>query len=396
MTQITWFARLVNSEGAAVAGVGVQLQLFDLAGGWKGIGDATTNADGRVKAVAEAPGGTSGPAPMLRLMETDAAPAVLGGVPTVSASGSPPALACDFGEIVHIPDRITFMRASPMRLNLRPAEAAGVAVPAAAARGGLADAIGGAAVRVDLSELQNRLASRDADVAKLQVERDAVASQLNVRATEAQKVQAERDDARNQLNTRETDVEKLRLERDQVKAQLVDSEKRLSDIRTAGIATAAANPDAPATRSFGAFATRLGGDIDSAQLALKNRGFSLGAVSVRTPVLVDKSQQVTMPDQDEIKALPKEAISEVTFGYHPTPEADAAGTGVAVPDIRQLTESAARRVLVSVGLGLEVSQGPPSLDPTCVEGQVMLQSPKAGETAPRGTRVLAIFSRKEI
>jgi hypothetical protein len=375
MTRITWFARLVTADGTPAAGIAVQLQMFDLAAGWKGISDATTGDDGAVRGTAGEAGPANGAAPMLRLAETDSKPAVLGGVPNVGVSGSPPALACDFGEIVHMPDRFTVARAAPTRFARSTPVVAGVAMPVAAARMGVASALAGAtlvrASTTDTIDVQASLAERDADVIK---------------------VRAERDDVATRLAERTADIDRLRVERDDVKARLVDAEKRLADIRVASPINPAGAGDAKV--SLGDFATRLGGEIDSAQTALKDRGFSLGTISVTARALVDDGgSRISFPAREDMKSVNVGTLSDIALQYHPSPVGDAAGTGVQVPDVRQLTESAARRVLASVGLGLEVTQGPPAIDPTCAEGQVMLQAPRAGERAARGTRVIAIFAR---
>ena len=389
MTQITWFARLILADGNPAANVPVQLQMFDLKAGWTGIADATTGDDGKVKGTAGEPGPAAGPAPMLRLMEMEVTPGILGGVPNVTATGSPPALTVDFGELTHVVERFSILRAAPRRFKFGTAEVAGMAMPAAT-RAPVAEAMAGRGASGDLGELQAKLQARDVDLTRIRAERDDTASQLAVRASALRDAQIERDDVRIKLTQRETDVRRLQTEREAAEAKLVETEKQLKDSRIEGTAAGRAS-----TVKVGVLATRLGDEIDSAQTALKRRAFSLGSISVVTRGLVaEQGSEITYPSRDEIKTLPATAFTDVSFQYNPSPTVDDSN-GVQVPDVRQLTESAARRVLTSVGLGLEVTQGPPSIDPNCAEGQVMLQSPRAGERAARGTRVIAIFARAE-
>jgi beta-lactam-binding protein with PASTA domain len=85
----------------------------------------------------------------------------------------------------------------------------------------------------------------------------------------------------------------------------------------------------------------------------------------------------------------------VNLNYRPDKGGDTAPTGVQVPDVRQLTEGAARRVLASVGLMLDASQGARELAPESAIGQAMLQQPKPGERVAVGARVLVVFARAD-
>jgi len=181
----------------------------------------------------------------------------------------------------------------------------------------------------------------------------------------------------------------LQAERDQLEARLADAEAWLAAGSTLP------PPAADGALSVGSFAARLGGEIDSARVALKARGFSLGAISVTSKALFEAGgTRIRLPERDELKTLPSGALSDIEIQY--TPSAETANNDVLVPDVRQLTESAVRRVLASVGLSLDVSHGQPGMGVTSVEGQAMLQSPPPGERLARGSPVLAIFARSDI
>lgn len=349
MTQIAWLARLVTPEGAAVASHAVALQVFDLAAGWRQIATASTSADGTLRGKADDGIAKATVAPMLRLVEGGDANAVLGGIPRLTAAGSPVTLSADFGEIVRIVEaRFAAKRVAPAKTIDDPSMVGGITAPVGARAAGTAST----------KELEARLGERDLDVARLKTERDDLA------------------------------------------ARLVDSEGRLATLRdTATVGTTTGTtagatgslPTRSSSLSLGDFATRIGGEVDSAQVALKARGFSLGTISV-TARTVMTADTLHFPDAEELKTVPPSAFSDVAITLNPAP-AITAGQGVQVPDIRQLTESAARRVLASVGLTIEASQGPAGIAPDCAPGQAMLQAPKPGSTVARGSAVLVVFAR---
>lgn len=145
--------------------------------------------------------------------------------------------------------------------------------------------------------------------------------------------------------------------------------------------------------SVGGFASALGTEMDGAQLALKNSGFSLSQVSITAKaVLQDGGSKLNLLDVETLKAVPAASLSDVQLSYTTDAPASTSDVRLRTPDVSQLTEGAARRVLASVGLVLEPSFGPRSLNPDCAEGQAMLQTPAAGAEAARGQRVHVVFA----
>jgi hypothetical protein len=362
MTQIAWLARLLTPEGTAVASHAVALQMFDLATGWRQIAAASTGGDGTLRGKADDGIVKAIVAPMLRLVEGADPNVVLGGIPRLTAAGSPVTLSADFGEIMRIVEaRFAAKRVASARSVDDPSMVGGIAAPVgarAAIAAAFAPAKADTAPVASTKELETRLGERDLDVVRLKTERDDLA------------------------------------------ARLVDSEGRLAKMRDTATAGTTTNLDPKATGSLptrsssvslGDFATRIGGEVDSAQVALKARGFSLGTISV-TARTVMTADTLHFPDAEELKTMPAGAFSDVAITLNPAP-AITAGQGVQVPDIRQLTESAARRVLASVGLTIEASQGPAGIAPDCAPGQAMLQAPKPGSTVARGSAVLVVFAR---
>ncbi|TFI58104.1 hypothetical protein E2493_11930 [Sphingomonas parva] len=552
MTQISWALRLLAADGSPAAGISIQLQVFDLAGGWRRLADAATASDGTIRGKAD--DGTAKPvtAPMLRLVETARPAAILGGVPTLAAAGTPPSLSADFGDIVHVPAPARAEpRTAPKRATLgklaveEVGTIAGVAAPVAAAlpsatafrdvearlsqreldlnrvtgeRDSLADRV--AAFEPRLAESEKKLAERELDLKKVTGERDALAGQLATsqprlaesekRLTESEKKLAEREldlkrvagerdalagrlaaseprlaesdkrlaereldlkrvtserdslagrlaaseprlaesekrlaareldlkrvtserdalagrlaaseprltETEKRLAARELDLDRLTSERDALNGRLeasetkvADSEKRIAALQQQ-LADAVAKPTGAretlgttfgtigtttsAPVSLGDFATKVGGEIGSAQTALRATGFSLGSVQITARTVVEGGSSLVFPDTETLKTVVAGSLSDIKLSFEPTQTAEASEGSVQVPDIRDLTESAARRVLASVGLVLEVSHGPLGMRANCAPGQAMLQAPGPGTTAARGATVLAVFAR---
>jgi hypothetical protein len=138
---------------------------------------------------------------------------------------------------------------------------------------------------------------------------------------------------------------------------------------------------------LGDFTVRLGEQIGTAQDQIRNRNFMLGAISVTTRGFMNESGGINLLEGSK----PEQPVSEVKIDYQPTTGSGDASLQVPVPDLTQLTETAARRVLASLGLLLTVHYGPRNLRADSAPGQAMLQSPAAGERVARGAAVSVIF-----
>jgi len=143
------------------------------------------------------------------------------------------------------------------------------------------------------------------------------------------------------------------------------------------------------------FAATIGVQLDDAQRALKTRGFSLGSIEVNAKALIrDQGRKLEMPDQEMMKTVSPDALSDLRFSFRPDKPAPEV-TGQTVPDLMFLTESRARGVLTSLGLSLESSTGPASLNAQASFGQAMLQTPAPSTPLPRGGRVHVIFAAEK-
>jgi hypothetical protein len=275
------------------------------------------------------------------------------------------ALNADFGDIVQVAEapRGTGKRAALLRSGEDPARIGGIPSAMAAI----------ATTSTAQRDAEARLAERESELGRIKIERDDLAARLAETETHRAALQARLNAADvKPATTRET----------------------LSAGTTFGPAGPSPAIGALAARalSLGDFATNLGGEIDSAQTALKARGFSLGSVSINAKAIVEGGSSFVFPETAELKTVRPGSLSDVALTFNPSQTVQTGAEGVQVPDIRFLTEGAARRVLASVGLVLEVSQGPLGINPDCAPGQAMLQAPGPGASAARGSTVLAVFA----
>lgn len=387
-TTFTWAARLADDAGQPVAGVGLDVQLFDLKGnGWTVVSSAKTTADGVAKGAGAIDDDTLPFAPAFRLVEGEAAMSVSPQIARLAKGG----LRIDFGQVQHLSVEARFAQPKVIATNRETLLVGGIVTtetPPITARD-LSD-------RDEVIALQLRtLAERDAEIAELKeitVKLDAVTASLQ-KAEET--VQT--------LSTRLADRDKDLADRD---ALLADRARVLSG-QTATIAglqatvaeqekAIAATEIKPALgeRSVGMIdlATKMATQLDDAQTALKPRGFSLGAIQVTAKaVLQDDGSSLELLGKEDLKTVPPGSLSDIKLEFIPE-KSTSEETVTLAPDVGQLTESAARRVLASVGLVLDSSVGPRALNPGVAIGQAMVQSPVAGSTVPRGAKVLVIFA----
>jgi len=451
-TTFTWSARLTDTAGAAVPGMVLEVQLFDLqANAWVTRSSGKTGVDGRAKGSGTIEDDTLPLAPAFRLVEGAAMMSVS---PTITRAARGGGLAVDFGQVQHLAVEARFAQpratATTAGLRVESLIVGGVAAsetPTTATRD-LAErdallasqarvlaerdaeivSLREAAAKLDVAAaraqtaeataqtLTTRLAQRDKDLIQRDAQLAAQAGVLASRDTEIaalREVAAKADLTVARADTAEETAQTLSIrlaERDKDLAErdglLADRARIISDQETqiAGLrATVAEQEKAIAAavvkpavggKAVGMIdlATTMASQLDDAQTTLKPRGFSLGAIQVTArAVLQDDGGRLELLGKEDLKALPPGSLSDIRMEFIPEEPASTEG-GPRVPDVSQLTENAARRVLASVGLVLEASVGPRALNPAVAPGQAMVQSPVAGATSARGARVLVIFA----
>lgn len=373
------FARLIDSSAKPVAGIATEVQWFDMAAAaWVTVGTATTDVDGKLHSKGDIPDDKVTLAPALRLVEAGGT-TVLSGSPRVSLSGRAPTLDVDFGELVHLAEADRFVQPrTATRLTPDDRATIGAVVMPADTATRAFDAGDLRAAVID--DVTKTFAARLADNTKAIEDLDmALASE---RALRADREKTLSDTAR----------------------ELAESKVTIAALRGAAATAAAAAVGGPQVFAegiapssqvvgIGDLAVKLGTELVGAQTALKSSGFSLGSISVNARGLVQgDGSRLNLLDIADLKTLPAGVLSDVRIDL--TPNTTVGGVvQIAVPDVAQLTETAARRVLASVGLVLDTSYGPRALNNDAAEGQAMLQTPGHGTGVARGSRVLVIFAR---
>jgi len=450
-TTFTWSARLTDAAGKPVPGRVLEVQLFELqANAWAGRSSAKTDADGRAKGSGTIEDDTLPLAPAFRLVEGAALMSVS---PTITRAARGGGLAVDFGQVQHLAVEARFAQpraATTAGLRVESLTVGGIAAsetPSTATRD-LAerDALLASQARVlaereaEIVSLREVVAKLDATAARVRSAEES-AKTLSARLVQSDKTLAERDaqlaDQTGVLAARDAQIAALReaaakadlsvaraetaeetaqtlsirlaardkdlAERDGLLADrariISDQEAQIAGLRATvaeqeqAIAAAVVKP-AVGGKAVGMIdlATTMASQLDDAQTTLKPRGFSLGAIHVTArAVLQDDGGRLELLGKEDLKALPAGSLSDIRMEFIPEEPASTEG-GPLVPDVSQLTENAARRILASVGLVLEASVGPRALNPAVAPGQAMVQSPVAGATSARGARVLVIFA----
>lgn len=372
--RLSWIVRLRNPDGSPAGAVNLDLQVFDLGGRqWSSIGAATTDAEGQAKGEAALPGGAA-LAPALRLLETGDAPAALAGLPTVSLDARGTRLSVDFGEIARL---AAAERVLPVRLIRRPAGAEAVPI------GGLAGVAAGvqpAAIATRVAELGAETTTLRADLSRIGEERDALRLERDTLLGEVALAAG--------LNRKIAD---LGSELAEVRAE---NQRLRSDAQIAHEAAGGGAAQAAKAVGLREFAMTIGAEVNDAQTELRRRGLALGGVTITAHAeLQEGGQKVKLPTSAELRAIPRGMLADLVLDFREAGPAPSDASGIVAPDVWGLTEGAARRVLASVGLTLEVSFGPSTIAPGTAPGQAMLQSPRPGAPVPRGSAVLVTFAQ---
>ncbi|PVM89259.1 hypothetical protein DDF62_12145 [Caulobacter radicis] len=428
-TAFSWTARLTDADGNVAVGAALDVQLFDLkTGAWASASSAKTDATGTAKGAGAIADDTLPFAPAFRLVE---GAGVISAAPEFTRNARTGALTIDFGQVRRLAPAETAIARTLSARTLRTATPIGgvVATDAPVATPSVdVAAVRAQAVDDTTRTFTARLAKSDQDLAARDTQISAQTKQLAERDAQIAAVRAEKadaakaaDDTTKALNARLVQRDQDLASRD---AQLVESSrtaaeqaKEISGLRatlaakdleideiktrpptdtTTGTTTATINPALATLRTVAVtdLATDMATQLDTAQKTLKPTGFSLGTIQISAKGVLRDTGSMEFPDTETLKALPQDSLSDLKFQFIPE-KVPTGDDGPRVPDVLQLTESAVRRVLTSVGLVLEASTGPRGLNPAVAPGQAMVQSPGAGTIIARGARVMVIFADQQ-
>ncbi|PLR20946.1 hypothetical protein SGCZBJ_21120 [Caulobacter zeae] len=426
-TAFSWTARLTDADGNVAVGAALDVQLFDLkTGAWASASSAKTDATGTAKGAGAIADDTLPFAPAFRLVE---GAGVISAAPEFTRNARTGALTIDFGQVRRLAPAETAIARTLSARTLRTATPIGGVVatdaPVAAPSVDVA-AIRAQAVDDTTRTFTARLAKNDQDLAARDTQISAQTKQLAERDAQIAAVRAEKADAAKAADETTKSLNARLVQRDQDlasrDAQLVESSrtaaeqaKEISSLRATLVAkdleideikaqpttgttgtTATINPAVATLRTVAVtdLATDMATQLDTAQKTLKPTGFSLGTIQISAKGVLRDTGSMEFPDTETLKALPQDSLSDLKFQFIPE-KVPTSDDGPRVPDVLQLTESAVRRVLTSVGLVLEASTGPRGLNPAVAPGQAMVQSPGAGTIIARGAQVMVIFADQQ-
>lgn len=197
-----------------------------------------------------------------------------------------------------------------------------------------------------------------------------------------------------ELERQRVSVHQRDLQLDELRNSLQSAEQKLN---AAESANAAIREQVAGQQPLQEVAAAIGDQLYKVnESAVEPRGYRLTRVQLDLKGTLSKDGTISMPTAAELADKKvAEALQNIRLELAPESAAESGNT-VAVPDVQGLTESAARRVLRSVGLRLEsVTQAVPSGHRTPI-GQSFLQAPTAGSTLARGSSVLVTFAGKAL
>lgn len=393
MQTITGIAVIKNNDGLPADKLGVRMQTYLLAAGkWNNIASAQTDAEGKVTISGALVLPDDGPAPQIRLVRATGT-AILSEGGRISYDAASGTLSIEFGEIVDFgQDTVTPAPIDTQFANLRHVIGGGPAAVRFGRFGNLAAAAAAtntsAAATAGVAEAQAAILSRRV------FERESTITALQQDLANERKVTARleanvsRIPELERVVTEKAGVEgALRVEREKI-GQL---ESRIGQLVSENERLAAPKPR---TIAMGAMAANIGAEIKSAQDTIRAQpgGLALASVRINLKGLVeDGATKVTFPEQKDLRPDVTAALANVDLEFLDRGDPPAADASVTVPDLRQLTESAVRQVLHSLGLRLDPVTGPEKAGGVA-SGQAALQAPEQGARVGRGSAVTVVFA----
>jgi hypothetical protein len=382
VASLSILARLFSGEEEPLAGQLVNIEIFDLAARrWRAVAEAQSDRDGMLKAeidLRQLQPGALGPA--LRLVEDDGEGRVLASGPMLSLRGRAGALLADFGEIEVLGD------AAFPRLDSEGGE--GHAIAGVARKKGLPQ---GAIIRnvernPELGVIVAGEASRpgggetlirtnlDPRVSAELETLHAINLDNSAKLSERDRLIATKD---HELALKTTELENALARAGAAEGKLAEAEDRLAEAQTAS-----RGEPAPIDAVVTNIGTRIG--AASTTLRTSDNPFRIGTIRLDLKGSLAEDGRIY---------LGGDKLDGSGFSIEMTPD-DGAGRGdvpVAVPDVTGLTESAARRVLRSVGLRLSAATQPMARG-AATHGQSLRQTPAAGRSVPHGSDVIVVFA----
>lgn len=400
MQKLHVFATLVDENDRPLSNRAVSLQFFNIAtGNWRALATLRSNTRGQIAHLRNFSSPSS--APMIRLTEPGA-PAVrvlaLGGIARYDKSSK--TLFVDFGTIERLDDQ-AFVQTSlisqlarqrhtvagaPNRpsfsnaLAMRVVTSSQPVAPAVMARATVAPAVATGARPTATAEVVARPTVDSAEQIKVL---NAHIATFGAREISLNRQIQVKDDA---IRQKETRIQTLETQSAEEKRLRLAAEGREATLQT----------QLGKQVSVNELTSNIGQQVKSAQdqMSASATPYRMGKVEVNLKALVgDQGRKLTLPDAADLsKAGTGAALADVHLEFLPEQRASAEGLAGVVPDVSDLTESAARRLLRAAGLGMEAAYTSVGPDAAGLIGRAVKQSPAQGSALERGRSVLVVFA----
>ncbi|MEQ8605212.1 MAG: PASTA domain-containing protein [Marivibrio sp.] len=409
--QIRIALRLVDEAGKGRAGVALAIQLFHLQSGrWITIHRATSARDGRV---VETVRRAMGAAQALRAVENGGGRRVVAEGARMATADNRQTLIYDFGEVEWLDDEAfdpagllpetrgkkRTLAALPRRRDVAIAESMRVNMQLKTFKHGFKFARGGGRQGDDdqaETAATAEEAERTMDTPTLLQHKDQLISltQLNQAKLSNQlgQIEAQLEQSRQLLSNREQQIKSLQSVVERERAQREEAASKAESLEQ----------QLKGEVQIDSLQDTLVSSLSAAAKPNRKAGFKLGRVQVNLKAMVGGAGARVMLPTGEMLKQPgaASALSDIHLEYFPDDAAaeddrPARDPGTLVPDLTGLTESAAQRVLSSVGLQAQPALGRTDAAGVAV-GQAFRQAPAAGTPAPKGTAVMVVFKAPDV
>ena len=401
MNSIQAHAHILTDEGIDAKGVAASLETYVLnSRRWIKLATVKTNAKGIWTATITRLQSGAFYSPMLRLSEAGSPPnRILAHGGFVSYNSTKKVLTVDFGTIERLeevayplkPSNSSFNRskltiagqAKKSKISIvsilrnNPTITAGTigAIPTATMGGAGATISGAEAAAIKRNPLLDNF---DAEILKFTAKEADLQSKITLKD--------------NLLATKNIELQKSKLEINTLQQQLqqrILSEKTLKEQNKTFI------DEAKRKTSIQDIAANIGSEVDNANKKLKQskRPYRFGRIELDLRGTVSSDgQKMALASLVDLKDISNSAVLPgIKFEILPDSEPTVI-SGVTVPEVTGLTETAVRRLLQAVGLRLERIDKSIEDNTDIPIGQSIQQSPKTGTKLQRGEAVLVVFT----
>jgi hypothetical protein len=429
MKSISFFAKLFKTDGKPAVSVRCSLQTYNLQKQrWETLKSINTNSRGNIGTTANFVSPGNNP-PLMRLVSGNSGTNVLASSGVLTYDKNIQRVSIDFGEVEVLAGEAFRLKSSHskfsnLRLNVAGQErkapvvgattrmfVASSTVRPTVATARMASATAApkpdpqlAVLKSSEVKLKKQVSDKDTALKKSNTDLSALRVTHSTLNNEAVFLRRENVRLKGQVaakptkNTPEGDAELRELREKKLVSErriiALDNEKKDLEKRLEDSAkkTGKPTPIALQHKPIASVMTNFGGEMHDANQVMKTRRmpFKLSHVKVKVKGVMDDSGSIAFNDPDKTAA----AGSEVEFTLTDNEENDEVHN-VRVPDITNLTESLARRMLGAVGLRMETASQTFDANAEVAHGECVNQSPEMDVEVPVGDTVFAVFAVKK-